>query len=77
LPGVEVDLKIAHIIDQLVKANGNPITRSTMRRNSEVLKLESRIDRIIKRINKEKLLPLEIKSDPEKRGYFLAREWLA
>ena len=72
-----VDASVAHIIDQLLKGNGNPISRSTMQKNSNILKVENRIDRIIKDMREQQLLPIDIKTDESRRGYYLSEEWLA
>ena len=64
------------IVDQLIRAGGNPITRSSMRKNSKTLAPDERLDRKIiylKRDHKE--IGRLIRSE-ETKGYFIPREYL-
>lgn len=68
-----VDLSIVHIIDQLVQAKGNPISRKTMQANAPVLADEPRLDRVISKIRDTLHVPIE----SSKSGYSLPPDWLA
>jgi DNA-binding response OmpR family regulator len=58
------------VLHELVKARGIPISRSHMRKNSD-LELEDRIDRQIKEIRAK--LKIDIQSS--KRGFYLPEEY--
>lgn len=64
------------IVDQLIRAGGNLITRSAMRENSKVLAPEDRLDRIIGKLQEDyKEIGRLIQRVP-KRGYLIPREYL-
>jgi hypothetical protein len=68
-----VDLSIVHIIDQLVGAKGNPISRRTMQTNAPILADEPRLDRVISKICGTLGVPIESSTN----GYHLPPDWLA
>ena len=71
-----LDPVYAAIVDQLIRAGGNPITRSSMRKNSQTLAPEERLDRTIGYLRRDCKEVGQLIQPEGRMGYLIPRDYL-